>query len=71
MIYVTRKDKTAKVLAGFRETVDSILCYKALFPTAGRDEIDGYLARLKYHQRFGRSLQDARDLAFFHEIEPY
>ena len=71
-MFAIHKEKQAeKMLACFRETVDSILCYKAMFPNARREEIDGYLARLKYHQRFGKSLQEARDLAFFIEFEPY
>jgi len=71
MINFSQNKASNKIMANFRESVDNILCYKALFPTAGRNEIDGYLARLKYHQRFGKSLQDARDLAFFNEIDPY
>lgn len=67
MAFIYRKSKIDRCneFERFRENVDNILIYRDMFPRSGKNEIDAYLARINYHRRFGRSLQDARELAFF------
>ena len=67
---IHQRTSSEKVLSEFRTTIDSILCYRNMFPVVGGHDVDNYLARVRYYRRFGKSLQDAREMAFINDIQP-
>jgi hypothetical protein len=69
--YVYKRLLSDRVFSDFKTNVDSIMSYRALFPNAKAKEIDVYLAKIRYYQRFGQSLEDAREKAFFNEVTHY